>query len=223
MFEEIGKLIDKKEAPGNLDRAVEMLMKLKGEHPSNDIVRGKLAHAHYYLGYLAPEGSREREEYFDKGVQYGEQAITLNPRAIYGNYWYAANLGMRGLCRGIMASLRSIEPMRKALMVVLQENERFYFGGPHRTLGRLYHQAPGWPISIGKKGKAMDHLERAVEIAPDFLHNRLFLAELLLDVGKKKEAREHLDFILEKPVNPDHQIEDGNYRKQARKMRSKLF
>ena len=61
MFEEIGKLIDKKEAPGNLERAIEMLEKLKGEHRANDVVRGKLAHAHFYRGYLAPEGSRERE------------------------------------------------------------------------------------------------------------------------------------------------------------------
>ena len=113
--------------------------------------------------------------------------------------------------------------MRKAMTVVLQENERFYFGGPHRSLGRLYHQAPGWPISIGKKGKAMDHLERAVQIGPSFFHNRIFFAELLIDVGKKKQAREHLDFIIETPVNPDHKIEDGNYQKQARKLRAKLF
>jgi tetratricopeptide (TPR) repeat protein len=223
MFEEIGKLIDKKEAPGNLERAIEMLEKLKGEHRANDVVRGKLAHAHFYRGYLAPEGSREREDLFEKGVSYGKEALALNPRAVYGNYWYGANLGMLGMCKGVMASLRSIDPMHKAMTVVLEENERFYFGGPHRSLGRLYHQAPGWPISIGKKGKAMTHLERAVQIGPNFFHNRVLFAELLIDVGKKKQAGEHLDFVLDSPLNPDHKIEDGNYQRQARALRTKLF
>ena len=49
-------------------------------------------------------------------------------RALYGNYWYASNMGMLGLCRGIMASLKSIDPMRKAMEVVLKENDKFVIG-----------------------------------------------------------------------------------------------
>ena len=223
MFEEVGKLIDRKEAPGNLDRAIELLTELKREHRGNDIVRGKLSHAYYYKGHLAAEDSRERTNFFDQGVRFGKEAITLNPRALYGNYWYASNLGLLGLCRGIMTSLKSIDPMRKSMEIVLQVNERFYFGGPHRALGRLFHQAPGWPISIGKKAKALDHLERAVEIGPNFFHNRLFLAELYIDIHKKKQAKEQLDYLIDPPLNPDHAIEDGAYQRQARKLRTRLF
>jgi tetratricopeptide (TPR) repeat protein len=223
MFEEIGNLINHKEEPGNLDRAVQLLEQLKREHPENDVVRGKLAHAHFYKGYLAPEGSKERERFFDRGRGYGHEAITLNPRALYGNYWFASNLGMLGLCRGIMASLRSIDPYRKSMSIVLDVNERFFFGGPHRGLGRLYHQAPGWPISVGNKAKAADHFERAVEIAPDFIHNRLLLVELYLDVGKKSQAREHLEWILKVPIKPEHRIEDGEYRSQAERLYRKFF
>jgi hypothetical protein len=91
------------------------------------------------------------------------------------------------------------------------------------VLGRLYHQAPGWPISIGNKSKAADHLERAVKLAPTFFHNRLYLAEFYLDVGKKTKAREHLEWMLETPINPDHIKEDGEYREQAEQLKEKFF
>lgn len=223
MFEEINGFIDKKEQPGNLDHAIELLERLKAAHPEQDIIRGKLAHAHWYKGHFTPEGDPAQERIFERGMNLGKEAITLNPRATYGNYWYAANLGSWGLCRGMMASLKGIDPMFKAMQIVLKENENFFFGGPHRVLGRLYHQAPGWPISIGNKNKAVHHLERAVQLGPDFIHNHLYLSEFYLDTGKKDKAREQLDWIINKQLNPDHAREDGEYREQARQLRSKFF
>lgn len=223
MFEEINKYIDQREQSGNLDKAIELLKELKNKHPEKDIIRGKLAHAHYYKGHFTPEGDPAREAQFEAGMTYGQEAITLNPKAVYGNYWYAANLGSWGLCRGIMSSLKSITPMRKSMEIVLKGNENFYFAGPHRVLGRLYHQAPGWPISIGNKSKAADHLERAVKLAPTFFHNRLYLAEFYLDVGKKAKAKEHLEWMLDTPINPDHIKEDGEYREQAEQLKEKFF
>ncbi|HEY3354161.1 MAG TPA: TRAP transporter TatT component family protein [Polyangia bacterium] len=223
MLDEIRTLIDHKEAPGNLDRALALLAALKAERPSDDLVRGKMSHAWFYKGYLAPAGSKERERAFDHGKTCGLEAITLAPRSAYGNFWYGSNLGMLGICKGVMASLRSIDPMRKTMEVVLQEDEGFFFAGPHRALAQLYHQAPGWPISIGNKTTAGEHYERALELAPGFFHNRLLVAQYYLDVGRKAQAREHLDWLLAAPVNPDHAIEDGDYRRQAEKLQQRYF
>ncbi len=223
MFEEISKLIDKKETPGNLERAIELLLVLKKKHPENDVVRGKLSHALFYKGYLAPKHSTERVKSFEQGVHYGKEAISLNPRAIYGNYWYGSNLGLLGMCKGVMASLKSIDPMRKAMEIVLEEDETFFFAGPHRAIGRLYHQAPGWPISIGNKSKAAEHLERAAEIAPKFLHNQIYLAEFYLDIGKKKQARERIELVLKARIDPDHQREDGEYQEEARRLKLRVL
>jgi hypothetical protein len=46
-------------------------------------------------------------------------------------------------------------------------------------LGLLYLEAPGWPASIGNKGKAQRHLRRAVELFPNYPGNRLCLCEAL--------------------------------------------
>jgi len=218
MLEQVNEWIDKREEEGNLDRAIGRLEELIRENPEKDILRGKMSNAYFYKGLFSQEGSREREDYFDKGVNFAKEAITLNPNAIYGNFWYASNLGYLGMCRGVLSSLASIDPFKKSMEVVLKENENFFFAGPHRAIGRLYHQAPGWPISIGSKSRAAEHLEKCVELAPNFFNNRIYLAELLIDLGKKDSAKEHLQWCIDTPLNPRHEREDGVYKDQAKKL-----
>ncbi|MCP5500064.1 MAG: hypothetical protein H7A25_09190 [Leptospiraceae bacterium] len=219
---EVNEFIDKRETPGHLERAINRLLELKAEFPDEDIICGKLSSAYFYKG-LYEENAKKQEVYYEHGVNYGKEAISMNPKAIYGNYWYASNVGMLGICKGIMASLASIEPTKKSFEIVLKENENFFFAGPHRALGRLYHQAPGWPISIGNKTKAVDHLERSIELAPDFMNNRLFLAELYIDIGKKPKAKEHLEWLEATEPKEDHKIEDNIYREKGIKILKKYF
>ena len=214
IFREINEFIDKRENDGWLDKAIAALLDLKSKHPEDDIVCGKLSSAFFYKG-LFDKDPKKQELYYEHGTNYGKEAITMNPKAIYGNFWYASNAGMLGMCRGIMTSLASIDPFRKSMEIVLKENENFYFGGPHRALGRLYHQAPGWPISIGNKSKATEHLERAVQLAPDFFNNRVYLSELYIDIGKKDKAKEHLDWLAKQEPKPDHAIEDTPYKEKG--------
>ena len=222
MFDEINDLIDRRETDGNLERAVELLMELKQANPEKDIVRGKLSNAYFYVGLFAEEGSSARKDAFEKGVEYGKEAITLNPDALYGNFWYASNLGYLGMIQGVLASLGSIDPFRKSMEIVVKANENFFLAGPHRALGRLYHQAPGWPISIGNKNKAAEHLERAVELCPTFFANRLYLAEFYVDMGKKKEAREHLEWARDTDLNPAHVKEDQVFKQQAEELLTRI-
>ena len=222
MFDEINDLIDRRETDGNLERAVELLMELKQANPEKDIVRGKLSNAYFYVGLFAEEGSSARKDAFEKGVEYGKEAITLNPDALYGNFWYASNLGYLGMIQGVLSSLASIDPFRKSMEIVLKANENFFRAGPHRALGRLYHQAPGWPISIGNKNKAGEHLERAVELAGDFFANRLYLAEFYVDMGKRDAAIEQLQWAAGAELNSLHVKEDGVYKEQAEELLKRL-
>jgi tetratricopeptide (TPR) repeat protein len=214
VLEHVSRLIDKREHPGNLDRAVELLLLLRTQYPDRDIVHSKLAHAYYYRGWFAL-GGRARLRAFELGRRFGEQALALNPEAIYGNFWYGINLGMWGLCRGIMSSLKALRPLRRAMEYVLQQNEAFFFGGPHRALGRIYHKVPGWPVSIGDRTKATFHLERSVELGPRFFLNRIQLAELYLDTHRRARARGQLEWLLETPIHRDHAREDGAHRDRA--------
>lgn len=223
IFKEVNEFIDKREIEGNLDKAITKLLELKSKYPDMDIICGKLSSSYFYKGLFENANPKKQELYYEHGVNYGKEAITMNPKALYGNFWFASNMGMLGLCRGMMASLSAIDPMIKSYEIVLKENESFFFGGPHRALGRIFHQAPGWPISVGNKTKALKHLEKSVELGPEFFNNRLYLAELLIDIGQKQKAKDQLEWLAAREPKPEHRIEDLGYKEKAMEILNKYF
>jgi hypothetical protein len=62
-------------------------------------------------------------------------------------------------------------------------------------LGLLYRDAPGWPLSIGSKRKAREFLERAARVSPDYIENRLNLAESYQHWKDLDAARRELNAV----------------------------
>ena len=89
-------------------------------------------------------------------------------------------------------------------------------------IGRLYHKAPGFPFSVGSTKKAIECLEKAVELGSSFYLNRLFLAEAYISNREKAKAREHLEWIINAPPNKNHEREDEDYKRQARSLLESL-
>ena len=114
-----------------------------------------------------------------------------------------------------MQSLTLITPIKEAAEKVIELDESYFYGGAWRVLGRLYHKAPGFPFSIGSTKKAVECLEKAVEIGPKFFLNRLFLAEAYISNRDKAKAREHLEWIRNAPLNKNHELEDEGYKLEA--------
>ncbi|HMS40050.1 MAG TPA: hypothetical protein PKE69_07495, partial [Pyrinomonadaceae bacterium] len=84
----------------------------------------------------------------------------------------------------------------------------YFYGGAWRVLGRVYHKAPGFPFSIGSTKKAIECLEKAVNLGPKFYLNHLFLAEAYISNRDKDKAREQLEWIQNAPLNKNHEFED---------------
>lgn len=75
-------------------------------------------------------------------------------------------------------------------------------GGPDRMLGELYLRAPEPPVSIGDLDKAISHYRRAVSEDPDFIENRLGLAEAFMEDGEWESACEQLREALNRLPPP---------------------
>ncbi|MHC4592559.1 MAG: tetratricopeptide repeat protein, partial [Planctomycetota bacterium] len=62
----------------------------------------------------------------------------------------------------------------------------------------------GWFLTDHRRwAAAAEQLERVQQIAPDFLETRLFLARCYLNMGKRREAMEHLaGYLRVDPYNP---------------------
>jgi tetratricopeptide (TPR) repeat protein len=131
------------------------------------------------------KNGEERETIAQQGIKACRQSLSLAPTLAPGHYYLALNLGQSARTK-TLGALRLVEEMERELTRAITLDAKFDQAGPHRTLGLLYFEAPGWPTSIGSRSKARQHLEKAVELAPAFPENHLCLLEAYLKWGEKK-------------------------------------
>jgi tetratricopeptide (TPR) repeat protein len=106
-----------------------------------------------------------------------------------GNYYYLGlNLGQLARTKKLGA-LTLVDQMETALQKAIEVDAKFDYAGPHRTLGLLYRDAPGWPMSIGSRSKAQQHLLKAVQLAPEYPDNHISLIESFIEWSDLKAAR----------------------------------
>ncbi len=221
IFQKVRKLIDERELDeSNLESARDTLFELVEEDAECDWAYGLLSEINYWLGEYADD--EDKLAFFDEGVECGKSGIEINEDSLEANFWLSVNYGSYGQEKGIMQSLTLITPIKNAAERAIDLDESYFYGGPWRVLGRLYHKAPGFPFSIGSTKKAVECLEKAVELGPKFYLNRLFLAEAYISNRNKNKAREHLEWIIDAPLNKNHEVEDEGYKREAESLLQNL-
>ena len=222
IFDTVRKLIDERELDdANLETARDELFAIVENDSECDQAYGLLSEINYWLGEYA-EDADDKLAFFKEGVECGKSGIEINEDSLESNFWLAVNSGSFGQEKGIMQSLAMISPIKAAAEKALKLDETYFYGGPWRVLGRLYHKAPGFPFSIGSTSKAVEHLEKAVESGPKFFLNHLFLAEAYLSNRDQAQAKAHLDWILKTPPNVNHEREDEDCKREAAPLLEKL-
>jgi tetratricopeptide (TPR) repeat protein len=179
-----------------------------------------LARTCFVLGQVAPQ--EQRMAYYRQGQSYAETLLREAPGQVEGHYWLAMNLcgqadeGGKFLGRKLLP--RIMEELRRSLAL----NEAYDRAGAHRVLGRIYYEAPGWPMSVGDLEKSRQHLEAAVRLAPAISTNHLYLAETLMKLNETAAARQQLELVLRSrraAVRPQDLEED---RAEARRLLGEL-
>jgi tetratricopeptide (TPR) repeat protein len=155
----------------------------------------RLSRTCFILGDLAP--TRERAPYYEKGLNYAQRLLALDPSGVAGYYWKAMNLSGLADVGTEMQGFKLLPKIMEALKRAVALDETYDEAGAHRVLGRIYFQAPPWPISVGDKKKSLANLTAAVRLAPNFSTNHLYLAETLRDMGQKAQAKAELEKVLQ--------------------------
>ena len=222
IFDKARKLIDERELDdANLETARDELFALVEKNSECAWAYGLLSEINYWFGEYADDAD-DKLFFFNEGVGCGKEGVEINRDSLESNFWLAVNYGSFGQEKGIMQSLALINPIKNAAEKALELDEKYFYGGPWRVLGRLYHKAPGFPFSIGNTKKSIECLEKAVALGPKFYLNRLFLAEAYISNRDQTKAREHLQWILDAPLNESHEIEDSGYKSEAETMLKNL-
>jgi tetratricopeptide (TPR) repeat protein len=180
----------------------------------------RLARACFVLGDLAPV--KERAGYYERGLVFSKKVLAQEPNGVEGHYWKAMNLSGLADVGTEMQGFRLLPKIMAELKKALDLDETYDQAGAHRVMGRIYFQAPGWPISVGDRKKSLQHLEAAVRLAPGNSTNHLYLAETLVSLGEKARAQEELEKTLEakhNAISPQDLEED---HREAKRLLAKM-
>ena len=161
----------------------------------NPALLTRLARTCFILGDLAP--IEERGRYYEKGLDYADKLLAQEPNGVAGHYWKALNFSGQADVGTRMQGFKLLPKIMEELKRVLALDQTYDDAGAHRVIGRIYFEAPGWPISVGDKKKSLTHLTTAVRLAPNHSTNHLYLAETMLDLGQKDQARAELQKVLQ--------------------------
>ena len=139
--------------------------------------------------------STQRAEIAEEGIAACRGLLARDPNSAPGHYYLGMDLAQLAQTRGIGA-LKIVTEMEREFSAARELDPGFDFAGPDRNLGLLYRDAPSL-ISIGDRSRAKKHLERAVELAPDYPENRLNLLESLLKWSDRNGVKREMKALEE--------------------------
>jgi tetratricopeptide (TPR) repeat protein len=181
------------------------------ERPGDYESAWKLARACYWLGsHVAPA---ERRAQWERGIAAARRAVMAEPKQPAGHFWLAANMGALAESAGIRAGLRYRGEIKRELETVLALDPGFQKGSADRALGRWYFKVPR--LFGGSDQKSLDHLQRSLTYDPDSAASLSFLADTLIEMGKRDEARQALQRVLAVPIDPEWGPETREFQRQA--------
>jgi hypothetical protein len=155
----------------------------------------------------------QRSQY-ERGINAGRRAVMLNPGRPEGHFWMAANMGALAESFGLRQGLKYRGTIKDELETVLKMDPAFLQGSADRALGRWYLKVPG--LFGGSKQKSLEHLQLSLTYNPNSTASRYFLAETLVEMNRRAEARAELQKVLDAPLSPEWAPEDREFKEKAR-------
>lgn len=183
--------------PARVLESARLYARISDDHPESYEAAWKASRAFRQYCFEAPPdtpGNREDlyRTYGKLGMKYGARAMSIAPGRVEGNFWNACSMAWYAQGIGTMGSIR--EGLKEKVLACLERSysiDRLYdSGGPIIALGRYWHVLP-WPYADRKKSLA--YLREYQRLFPRDPEGQVYLAELLVDLGKKPEARSLLE------------------------------
>ena len=124
--------------------------------------------------------------------------------------------------QGSFAALSSVKKAKELLDKSLTINPKALNSGAYTSLGALYYQVPGWPLSFGDDDKARENLEMAVSKNPNSIDANFFYAEFLTDQGDYEKAMKFYNKALNVPARSKRPLADEGRKKEISQAINKI-
>ena len=180
-------------------KAIELYLSALKEKPEGYEANWRLARAYRWYGEESKrqgvEGWKDIcTEYGKLGMKYGEKAISFNPEAVEGHYYFGLSVGVYSDGVSIVTALREgLKGKTQSSFEKAYEIDKTYnLSGPTVALGRFWFVLP-WPLN--DKKKALKYLREAYSTSPESIDCRLYLGEVLADRGGKEDKAEAIKLL----------------------------
>ncbi len=209
--------------PGRAEQLGYRYVKLAKERPGDLLVHERACSLLLYAWTVEEKDLKKRHAMARLIIQTADQIRKQKPDKPHGHYWYGTGLGLLGLSRGILNSVQMVPEGKKALEQAIAIDPDYMSAAAFITLGRIYMQLPGFPISIGNDKEALRLTAEGVRRAPGFALAKLYMADMLWMLGKEDEARNLLKQIPHvKPVTDEEHIMADFSKRMAAEMERRI-
>lgn len=171
------------------------------------------------------EDKKARIAAYEKLIADAEAVAAKEPNAPGPKVWVGITLATLGGDVGAMGgALGKVKEAKVWLEKALaQHPDKELETSIHTTLGSLYYQVPGWPLGYGDEDKAVEHLNKALELSPNGLDAHFWMASYLWDETRKyKEAAEHFKKAIAAPSRPGRELADSGRKAEAKMLLAKV-
>ncbi|MDK8462160.1 hypothetical protein [Marinobacter sp. SS13-12] len=172
------------------------------------------------IQYQLPEDQQEKA--FKDLVTDVEGFVGQYPDRAEPLIWQGIVLSTYAGAKGGLGALGLVKDARQALEAALAIDEGALDGSAYTSLGSLYYQVPGWPLSFGDDKQAEKYLQKALAINPDGIDPNYFFGDFLLEQGKKSRAKVYLNNALRASPRPGREIADTGRREEIADRLAKL-
>ncbi len=181
-----------RDEPGRLDAERAALERAETLAPNDYGVLWRMARYYFWLSDDDTLPNDEKSRLGKKAWEYGDRASAVNPAGVEGWYFAAVGMGNYSLGIGILKALgEGIEgKFRERLGKAEKIDPRFFDGGIYTAWGRFYYKLP-WPKYDARRSEQA--LQKSLQINPQQVRARIYLAELYAKEGHPKEARTLLE------------------------------
>jgi len=230
-----------------IQKAINAYQRALNTDPGDLEARWKLLRGFYFKGEFVLENDKDRLALFKTGREIAETG-RLQIESVYGLsgsmfkmspakvaqavghqvdvaefcFWGTANWGLWGQYSGKLISALAglVYKLRQFAEIMVLMDESVENGGGHRLLGQLNARVPRIPFFTWwvDHDLAISELRTSLEVAPNSLLSKIFLAEALLKYRSEEtvEALELLQNIVDSNPSPDRLVEDTRVLEDAR-------
>lgn len=213
--------------PANINKAIEAFQQSLDQDLKAEQAAAYLLKSYYFKGMFTGLTEDQQQEIYDKGRTLGEKMMERFPDSVPIKFWYSANIGRWADVHGfVQAATGGIaKKLRRICEDIIEIDPQYQGGGGYRILAQVHFHAPSIPLVMSwpSKDKALELIEKAMEIAPDYPPNRMLYAQILLEFDRMDEAGEQLQYILDMDLRATHIVEDRYIKHRSRQLLKEHF